>query len=92
MKYSVEYELVALKQLKKLEKSGRKVDINRVSRFIEEIKIHPKTGTGHPEQMKYHTGETWSRKVNKKDRFVYRIFEQEKTILVIQALGHYQDN
>ncbi len=41
--------------------------------------------------MKHYEGEIWSRKFNKKDRFVYEIFEEEQSITIIQSLGHYSD-
>jgi len=90
--YNVTFDKDALKQIKQLKKSGKKVDLKRVNRFIEEVRTNPKFGIGHPKPLSHHTGETWSRKINDKDRFVYEIFEQEKTVLVIQVLGHYQDN
>ena len=52
---------------------------------------NPRFGTGNPEQLKYYDGEVWSRRINKKDRFVYEIYEDEVLVVVIQALGHYQD-
>jgi toxin YoeB len=63
----------------------------RIVIFFTEIAKHPREGSGQPEQLKYFSGEVWSRKVNKKDRFVYEIFEEEIIITVIKALGHYGD-
>ena len=90
-RYRVRISKEAEKDLKKLYKSGRTLDIGKVEFFFKEIKEHPKIGLGFPEQLKHHSGEVWSRKINKKDRFVYEIFEQEITITVIQSLGHYED-
>jgi len=90
-RYKITFDKVALKQMKQLGRFGRKTDVDRVNRFIEEIRIRPTIGTGKPKQLKHHKGEVWSRKINDKDRFVYRIFEEEKTVLVVQVLGHYND-
>jgi len=90
-KYLIEISRDAQKDLQQLKKSGRKTDIEKVSLFFREIEIHPRTGTGQPEQLKYQDGEVWSRRINKKDRFVYRIYENKLIVLIVSALGHYDD-
>ena len=59
---------------------------------FSQIEVHPRTGTGSPEQLRYFDGEVWSREINRKDRFVYEIFDEEVAVVVIQALGHYSDS
>ena len=59
--------------------------------FIEELRIHPKTGTGHPEPLKGQPEGRWSRQITKKHRLVYRILETEVIVLVLTAYGHYED-
>jgi len=71
-----------LMKLRKLEKSGKQKDLEKVFSFLEEIKTNPKMGIGHPKPLRNHSGETWSRKINKKDRFVYDINEDEKVIFI----------
>jgi len=90
-KYIVKISKEAEQDLKKLKKSGRKSDIKKVGLFFEEIEISPKKGLGHPKPLTDTDGEVWSRKINDKDRFVYRIFENENLIVVMRSLGHYQD-
>ncbi|MBQ2541423.1 MAG: Txe/YoeB family addiction module toxin [Paludibacteraceae bacterium] len=63
----------------------------KVAKFIEELKDHPKTGTGHPEPLKGKPEGRWSRQITKKHRLVYRIFEQEEYVNVLTAYGHYDD-
>lgn len=63
----------------------------KVNRFIEELKLHPKTGTGHPEPLKGKPEGRWSRQITKKHRLVYRIFETEVYVDVLSAYGHYND-
>jgi len=89
--YEVTFEKRALKDLKQLKKSGRKTDSERADLFIEEVKARPRSGSGDPERLRHHAEETWSRRVNRKDRFVYEIFEDSIVIEVEQALGHYGD-
>ena len=90
-KYIVQLSKRALKDLKAIKKSGRKLDMEKVQTFLIELEEHPRTGAGSPEQLKYYDGEVWSREVNKKDRLVYEIFEQEISVTLIQSLGHYND-
>lgn len=60
-------------------------------RFIEELREHPKTGTGHLEPLKGKPEGRWSREISKKHRLVYRIFDQDVLILVLSSYGHYGD-
>jgi len=90
-RYNTYFDKNARKQMKQMKTSGRKADVERVNRFIGEIMEHPRAGTGHPKPLTGEEGEVWSRKVNEKDRFVYRIFEEQKKVLVTRVLGHYGD-
>ena len=74
----------------RLAKSEPKV-FSKLQRFIEELKIHPKTGLGHPEPLKGKPEGRWSREITKRHRLVYRIFEEEVLVLVLTAYGHYDD-
>jgi len=91
MQYKIEYRISAIKQLKKLEKSGKNTDKERVSKFIKEIETNPRLGTGKPKRLKHRTGDVWSRRINDKDRFVYEIFEDKILVEIESVLGHYQD-
>lgn len=63
----------------------------KAQRFLEELRIHPKTGLGHPEPLKGKPENRWSREITKKHRLVYRIFETEVFVEVLAAYGHYDD-
>ena len=88
--YRIEYWEQALLDIAKLKKS-EPAAYKKVVVFIEELKEHPKTGTGHPEPLKGQPEGRWSRQINKKHRLVYRIHETEVVVLVIAAYGHYDD-
>ena len=90
-KYLVKLSKSAEEDLSLLKRSGKKADIEKVTNFFNEISRNPREGTGKPEQLKYYTGEVWSRRINKKDRFVYEIYEDDKTILIIRTKTHYGD-
>jgi len=42
-----------------------------------ELREHPFSGTGHPEQMKYIPG-VWSRRIDKKNRLRYTVIDNCK--------------
>ncbi|KQR93720.1 hypothetical protein ASG01_07585 [Chryseobacterium sp. Leaf180] len=78
----------AKRDISKIKKSGNRSDLKKIESFLEEIQTDPRSGTGHPEQLKNFDGEVWSRKINKKDRFVYMVFEDKILVTVVRALGH----
>ena len=65
--------------------------IKKVGKLIEELKLHPATGTGHPEQLKGDRCGQWSRMITKKHRLVYEIIENEVHVDILSAYGHYDD-
>ncbi len=90
MAYAIEYTAKAISDLTNLGKSEPKA-YAKVSAMIEELKLHPKTGTGHPEPLKGEPQGRWSRRISKKHRLVYRIFDDTVLVLVLRAYGHYDD-
>ena len=90
MTYEVKFSDEANRDFVKLAKSEPKA-FAKASSFIEELKTHPKTGTGHPEPLKGLPENRWSRRITQKHRLVYRIFETEVIVDVLSAYGHYED-
>lgn len=65
---------------------------NRIEKLLKELEISPRMGIGNPEQLKYYISrEVWSRRVDKKNRIVYEILEQEARIIILKLLMHYSD-
>lgn len=91
MKYQIELSNTAEKHILQFKKSGKKQLLKKIERLIDELVIHPTTGTGKPEQLKHYETPTWSRRIDKQHRLVYQIFEREVVVLVIAAWGHYED-
>lgn len=88
--YKVNVSDIANRDLAKLFKS-EPAAYKKAERFIEELKEHPTTGTGHPEPLKGKPENRWSREITRKHRLVYRVFESEVQVEVISAYGHYDD-
>ena len=63
----------------------------KLLKLIEELEVHPRTGTGHPEPLKGQPEGRWSRRLTKKHRLVYRICDEEVLVEVLMACGHYDD-
>jgi toxin YoeB len=89
------YELTicqdALEDIVKLRKSRDNVSIRRLNKLFDELREHPTTGTGQPEQLKYEYAGRWSRRITNKHRLIYEIREELVRVEVIQAYGHYTD-
>ncbi len=63
--------------------------IKKLKKLLEELQNHPRIGTGKIEQLKHYAEETWSRRINKEHRLVYRIYDDIVEVLVISTYGHY---
>lgn len=90
-KYKVEIQPTAEKDLSKHKKSGNKATQLKIIKILDELKEHPYSGTGKPELLKYELQGYWSRRINKKDRLVYKVQENVVTVFVLSAWGHYSD-
>ena len=81
----------AKKDLVIIRKSGRKSTIRKIDRIFLELSEHPYHGTGHPEPLRYLSGNIWSRRLDKKNRLRYRVQEDVVIVTVVSVLGHYDD-
>lgn len=88
--YKITYTTDAVSDLQRLQLNEPKA-YQKARALINELKEHPKTGTGHPEQLKGQPEGRWSRRISKRHRMVYRIFDNEVLVLVLSAYGHYDD-
>ena len=89
MKYRIDFTKKADFDVKVIMKSGKKSDVLKLIKIIGELENHPTTGIGKPEQLKHELSGYWSRRLNKKDRLIYQILENEVIVVVVSALGHY---
>lgn len=90
MSYIINFSEQALADVDRLKAHEPKAYEKFLS-FLSELSEHPRTGTGHPEQQKGLPEGRWSRRLSKKHRLIYRIYEREVVVLVISAYGHYDD-
>lgn len=90
-KYIINLAPIAQKDLQNHYKSGNKAIINKIKKILEELIENPFIGQGKPEELKYEYKGYWSRRINKKDRLIYRVEEQIVTVFVVSAMGHYSN-
>ena len=74
--------------MQKLQKKAPQA-IKKLKSLLVELQEHPRTGTGQVEQLKHYEEETWSRRINKEHRLVYRIHDDIVEVLVLSTYGHY---
>lgn len=90
MTYNLDFTEAAKQSIAKFKKSDPP-SFKKVCKLLDELQIHPRTGTGHPEPLKGGNDVTYSRAINKKDRLVYDIYDDVVTVLVLTSEGYYSD-
>lgn len=88
--YKLEYTDEVKAHMQKLKQNEPKT-FRKMEGMLVELMEHPKSGTGHPEPLKGQPEGRWSRRLSKKHRLVYRIFDEAVLVLVLRAYGHYDD-
>ncbi len=91
MSYEIEYTDIAKSDIEKHKKSGDKKLLRKLDDLLNELREHPASGTGQPEQLKHYEVPTWSRRISQKHRLVYEIRNNVVTVLILSAYGHYND-
>ena len=90
-KFRIEIKPKAQNDIEKHLKSGNLSSIKKIEKILLELSENPYHGTGQPEQLKYELSGYWSRRINQKDRIVYRVEEEIVMIYIVSAMGHYED-
>lgn len=90
MNYRLVFAPRALDDLEKIKKSGNKSAMKKLQIILQELMEHPTTGTGNPELLRRRAN-TYSRRLNGKDRVVYSVHDDIVCVNILQMLGHYYD-
>ena len=88
--YVLEISKVAQKEIALLKKSNPTA-FAKVAKILRELQAHPREGTGHPEPLQSGNNITYSRRITKKDRLIYDVYDDIVKVLVLTAMGHYRD-
>ncbi|HHN48584.1 MAG TPA: type II toxin-antitoxin system mRNA interferase toxin, RelE/StbE family [Bacteroidales bacterium] len=70
-RYKIALKQTAHNALIKISRSGDQATITRIEKIFHELELHPTTGTGKPEQLRYELSGCWSRWINRKDKLIY---------------------
>ena len=89
-KFKIKIEELAQAHLKRHFKSGDKASIKKIEKIILELSETPYAGVGNPEPLRYELSGFWSRRINQKDRLIYRVDDDVVTVFVVSAMGHYK--
>ena len=87
--YTIVFTEDAKKDLKKLNKKAPQA-VSKLSKLLDEVREHPRTGTGQVEQLKGYDGSVYSRRITKEHRLVYKIYDEVVEVLVLSTFGHYR--
>ena len=68
-----------------------KKTLKKINRLIEDIARNGYGGIGKPEGLKHDLFGWWSRRIDDKNRLVYRITENGTAAEIAQCRGHYSD-
>ena len=90
MTYRIVFSANALDDVDKLERDEPKA-FNKFLKLINELELHPRTGTGRPEQLSGNRSGQWSRRITRKHRLIYEIVDDEVHVDILAAYGHYDD-
>ena len=63
--------------------------LKRINKIIKDIQRNPFDGLGHPETLSGNLSGWWSRRIDEKNRIVYK--PNEDTITILSCKGHYSD-
>ncbi len=88
--YKIVYTKEAQEDLLELQKKVPSA-IPKLRKLMVELAEHPRTGTGQCEMLRHYSEETWSRRINREHRLVYRVKDDVVEVLVLSAFGHYGD-
>ena len=66
-----------------------KKTLRRINKLIKSALRTPDAGEGDPERLRGDLSGCWSRRINEKDRLVYRV--ADGVIQILQCRGHYSD-
>jgi toxin YoeB len=87
MIYRVVFSLRAEEDVIRLKRNEPQAN-NKFLTFINELREHPRTGTGRVELMCEDKSGQYSRRITLKHRLVYMIYEDILTVLVLSAYDH----
>ncbi|WP_290033710.1 Txe/YoeB family addiction module toxin [Ligilactobacillus cholophilus] len=87
MKLNVEFTANAWGQMSEIIQTDKRM-MKQVIKLIDDTMRNPFSGLGKPEPLRMDLQGFWSKRVDKKNRMVYRV--TDKSIQIIVLKGHYK--
>ena len=85
--YTLRFTEQAKEDIRLHKKAGNRTVVNKIVLFLDELAIHPFTGTGKPEALKHSLTGLWSRRINREHRLIYEV--KENAIVIFSCKDHY---
>lgn len=89
MNYRITNSAEADRDLVSFVKSGNKRALKKIKDLMASIVETPYSGIGKPEALKYELSGLWSRRIDRENRLIYEVREEEKIIKIVSLKGHY---
>lgn len=70
------------------QKQDKKI-LNKINQLVKDIQRNPFRGIGHPELLSGNLSEWWSRRIDEKNRIVYKC--KGTNIVILSCKNHYND-
>lgn len=64
--------------------------LEKARAILNDIENHPTRGIGKPEQLRHDLTGRWSRRIDRKNRIIYRICDDNSTVFILSLRGHYE--
>jgi toxin YoeB len=88
MKYQIIFDKKAEKQMQKLKKD--KKTLSKILEIIETLEMDPYSTTHKFERLKENYSGFCSKRIDKKNRLIYKVEDEKIIVLVVSVLGHYE--
>lgn len=89
MAYLLDLDKKAKRQLEIIKKDAKL--LKKVIAILDEIADDPYSPTHKFERLKHNFKGFCSKRVDKKNRIIYRVEDEEIIVLIISILGHYEE-
>ena len=83
----LEFTKQADDDLEYFKKTGNIQAVKKIKELLHSIVLNPFIGVGQPEPLKYSLSGSWSRRINKEHRLIYKV--DGDVVYVISLRGHY---
>ena len=85
--YTIILDEEVIKQLKKIK--DKKLQL-KIKSILKELELDPYNSNNKFERLKHNFKGYCSKRLNKKDRIIYKVDDKQIIVLVISVLGHYE--